>query len=148
MQIMTKQLTYFIMTLLEEKLFFQLANQLSINSIESGLYTAYKIAKQVQYLHILLKSLGITLSIPTTIYKDNTAIIAIFNNKRITKFLRHISIRQTVIFAQAKKDIILESINTTDNSIYNITKVLRTQLYCRYSRSLLVKYPLYHTILL
>ena len=77
---------------------------------------------------------------PTPIFEDNAATIAISNNERATKRVRHVDMRYFAILEWVKRgDILLQHIPTSDNPADDLTKPLNNQLHCRHTDTLLGK---------
>ena len=108
--------------------------------MESELYAACDIAKIIRYVRIVLKSLGINISTPTMIFEDNAAAIAVTNNERAMKRLRHVDIRHFAILEWVQNsEIKLHPISTYNNPADGLTKPLPVQLHNRHSNTLLGK---------
>ena len=81
-----------------------------------------------------------TLSAPTRMYEDNAATIAVYNNERGTKRLRHVKLRHFAILGWVKNgDMILKKIFTSDNPSDEHTKHLDIFLHSHHSDTLLEK---------
>ena len=120
----------------------KLQHTVALSTTESELYAACDVAKMVRYVRIVLKSLGINISTPTTIFEDNAAAIAVTNNERATKRLRHVDIRHFAILELVQNsEIKLHPISTHNNPADSLTKPLPVQLYNRHSDTLLGKRP-------
>ena len=71
----------------------------------------------------VMNHLGLTLSSPILIYEDNAATIAVSNNQRDTKRLRHVYLHHFAILEWVQnRDIILKPITTADNPADELTK--------------------------
>ena len=75
---------------------------MTLSSTESKLYTAREAAKNVKHMRSAINHLGFNLSTPTRIYEDNASTIAVSNNERATKRLRHVDLRYFKIIVRVK----------------------------------------------
>ena len=123
----------------------KLQNTVALSSTKSELYAACKAAKNFKYIRSVMNHLGLTLSSPTLIYEDNAATIAVSNNQRATKRLRHVDLRHFAILEWVKNgDVVLKPIATTDNPADKLTKPLGNVLHGRHSDTLLGKRKPYY----
>ena len=94
----------------------KLQHAVALSSTESELCTAHEVAKNVKHMRSAMNHLGFNLSTPTRIYEDNASTIAVSNNKRATKRLRHVDLRHFAILDWVKNgDVVLKSTSTSDN---------------------------------
>jgi len=120
----------------------RLQQTVALSSTESELYAACEAAKYSKYIRSVLTYLGFPLTNPTPIYEDNAATIAVSNNERATKRLRHVDLRHFAILHWVQNgDITLKHISTSDNPADNLTKPLGDILHSRHSDTLLGKRP-------
>jgi len=120
----------------------RLQQTIALSSTESELYAACDAAKYTKYIRSVLTYLGFPLLNPTPIYEDNAATIAVSNNERATKRLRHVDLRHFAILNWVQNgDITLKYISTSDNPADNLTKPLGEVLHSRHSDTLLGKRP-------
>ena len=88
----------------------------------------------------MLSHLQCAIDEPAPIFEDNAATIAVSNNERATKRLRHVDLRHFALLDWVQNgDIILRPIKTADNSSDGMTKPLGKQLHFRHSDTLLGK---------
>ena len=120
----------------------KLQHTVALSSAESELYAACEAAKNTKYIRSVMQHLGFKLTSPTPIHEDNAATIAVSNNQRATKRLRHVDLRHFALLEWVKNgDIILKPIPTADNPADELTKPLGNNLHCRHSDTLLGKRP-------
>ena len=85
---------------------------------------------------------GFNLSTQTRNNEDNSATIAVSNNERATKRLRHVDlIHFAVLYWIKNGNMVLKSILTSDNPSEYLTKPLGSILHSRHSDYLLRKQP-------
>ena len=70
---------------------------IALSFTESELYAACDTAKYSKYIRSVLDYLGFSIQSPIPIYEDNAATIAVSNNERATKRLRHVDLRYFAI---------------------------------------------------
>ena len=118
----------------------KLQHTVALSSTESELYAACEAAKQVKYVRSVMNHLGFSLHQPTPIFEDNAATIAVSNNERATKRLRHVDLRHFAILEWVQNgEVTLKSIPSSDNPADCLTKPLGNVLHRRHSDTTLGK---------
>ena len=118
----------------------KLHHTVALSSTESELYAACEAAKNKKYIRSVMQHLGFELTSPTPIHEDNAATIAVSNNQRATKRLRHVDLRHFALLEWVKNgDVVLKHIPSANNPADELTKPLGPILHCRYSDTLLGK---------
>ena len=114
----------------------KLQHAVALSLTESELYAA----KNVQCVRSTMSHLGFNLSTPTKIYEDNAATIAVSNNERATKRLRHVDLRHfTILYCIKNGDVTSKSTCASENPSDYLAKPLRSILYSHNSDTLLGK---------
>ena len=120
----------------------KLQHAVALNSTESELYAACEAAKNTKYIRSVLRHLGFNVSSPAPTHEDNAATIAVSNNQRATKRLRHVDLRHFALLEWVKNgDVVLKHIPSANNPADELTKPLGPILHCRHSNTLLGKRP-------
>ena len=65
----------------------------ALSTTESELYAASDTGKYIKYIRSVLKNLGYLIPDSTPLFDENSRIIAISNNEKPTKRVRHVDIR-------------------------------------------------------
>ena len=113
-----------------------------LSFIESELYAACEVVKNVKYVRFVVSHLGFNLSSPTRLYEDDASTIAVSNNERDTKRLRHTDLRHFAILDLVKNsDMILKLTSTSDNHFDEITKPLGSITHSHHSDAFIGKRP-------
>ena len=120
----------------------KLKQSVALSSTESELYAACEAAKSVKCVRSVMSHLGFKTSEATKIFEGNDATIAVSNNERATKRLRHVDLRHFAILDWVKNgEIALKSISRSDNPPDELTKPLDSILHSRHADTLLGKRP-------
>lgn len=73
----------------------------------------------------MLQYLGYKHFKPTAVHEDNAAAIAVTDNERVTKRVRHVDMQYFAILEWVQRgDIVLKHIKTTDNPADGLTNPL------------------------
>jgi hypothetical protein len=112
----------------------KLQNCCATSSTESEFMQAVSCAKGVKYGRLVLNGIGRTQNGPSPIKEDNMAAIMMINQQRPTKRTRHIDTQWFAIQEWKQMgDIILQYINTKDNSADGLTKALGRILHAKHA---------------
>jgi hypothetical protein len=114
----------------------------TLSSTEAEYYASSEAAKELVFVHNLIKSMGIKLQLPTILHVDNTGAIYLANNYSTGPRTKHIDIRTHFIRELiVNGDLKVVFVKSEDNDADIFTKNTGEELFDKHSSKLVVKIP-------
>jgi hypothetical protein len=118
----------------------KLQKPLALSSAEAEYYALCEAAKDVKYISMVLRSLGIEVELPITIYCDNVGAIFMTENASATTRTKHVDARYHYVRELLETGFIrIIFVRSEDNKSDWFTKNVSSELYSRHMGSYIIR---------
>jgi hypothetical protein len=112
----------------------------ALSSAEAEYNALCEVAKDVKYIYMVLKSIGIEVELPIIIYSDNVGAIFMLENASATATTKHVDARNHYVREFVVEGFIrIVFVRSEENKSDMFTKNVSSELYNRHKGSYLIR---------